>query len=164
MKQIFPNTPQNTAEEKQQQKQDCDQIWWFPSDSPFLADETPCFAIPMILGSDLTFVKAEDHQPLQNNPIIVRHDSILFDQFGTVRISDCPTRNTLLVDSPLQSGNLCHDLPYVFAAIRQVDIEREYIPSLDHVVLRFRGENQPVQVLSSLYQNGNYLGDFCGTY
>ena len=133
---------------------DCDQIWWFPSDSPFQADETPCFAILMILGTDLTFVRAEDHQPLQNNPVIVRHDSILFDQFGTVRISDCPTRNMLLVDSPLQSGNLCHDLPYVFAAIRQVDIEREYIPSLDHVVLRFRGENQSVQVLSSLYQNG----------
>ena len=92
---------------------DCDQIWRFPSDSPFQADETQFFAIPMILGTDLTFVKAEDHQPLQNNPIIVRHDSILFDQFGTVRISDCPTRNTLLVDSPLQSGNLCHDLPYV---------------------------------------------------
>ena len=57
------------------------------------------------------------------------------------------------VDFPIQAGLLLHDLPFVFAAARQVDIEREYIPSRDQYVLRFRGMDQPVQVLSTLYQN-----------
>ena len=57
------------------------------------------------------------------------------------------------VDFPIQAGLLLHDLPIVFAAARQVDIEREYIPSRDQYVLRFRGMDQPVQVLSTLYQN-----------
>ena len=57
------------------------------------------------------------------------------------------------VDFPIQAGLLLRDLPFVFAAARQVDIEREYIPSRDQYVLRFRGMDQPVQVLSTLYQN-----------
>ena len=42
-----------------------------------------------------------------------------------------------------------HGLPFVFAAARQVDIEREFFPSRDQYVLRFRGMDHPVQVLST---------------
>lgn len=132
---------------------ECDQIWSFPSDIPFQADVTQSFAIPMILGSDLTFVRAENHESYQTNLLIERHDSTLYDQFGIVKPSDSPVRDTLLVDSVLQCGELKHDLPYIFAGIRQVDIERDYIPACDHFALRFRGDSLPVQVLTSLYQH-----------
>jgi len=58
-----------------------------------------------------------------------------------------------LVGFPTQAGLLLQDLPFVFAATRQVDFEREYIPPRDQYVLRFRGLDQPVQVPSTLYQN-----------
>ena len=46
------------------------------------------------------------------------------------------------VDFPIQAGLLLHGLPFVFAAARQVDIEREFFPSRDQYV-------RPVQVLST---------------
>ena len=133
-------------------------VWSFPTTLESVGDSSKTFAIPLLLGKDMTFAGIDEFQNLQHSKIVSRLDCCIFDQFGPIPMSYIPTRDTVLVDVLLQEGDLQHDLPFVFAAIRQVDIEREYVPEHDHFILRFKGPQQPVQVLAELFQNALSIG------
>lgn len=61
-----------------------DQIWTYSGDPIMAKEVSKSFTLPMILGKDLTFLLAEDHQTLQQNSIVERLVTPLFDQFAPI--------------------------------------------------------------------------------
>ena len=67
-----------------EQWMDSDQICTYSGDPIIAKEVSKSFALPMILGKGMTFLVAEDHQTLQQNLIVERLVTPLFDQFAPI--------------------------------------------------------------------------------
>ena len=127
-------------------------VWEVKTTRSWCLSETLSYAVPVILGNELTLIKAEDDVPFQQMPMSAMIEETLFDQFGEFPRAFPLNKDSILVNSMIQTGHLQQDIPFVFAALRQVEIVREYLPHDDHIVLCISGPEHPVRVMGNLFQ------------
>ena len=126
--------------------------WTVAEQQAVCLDDSLTFAVPLILEQDLTLLKVTEEVPIQQHPLVASIELPLFDQFGEISLNQNPIRECLLIDSSIQEGKLLQDIPFVFAALRQVEITREFLPQHDHIIIHIRGPDQPVLVMTNLFQ------------